>query len=342
MLDTDTVIHTSAPGKVILCGEYSVLESWPALVLAVNRRVHVRLQKLADMGAYMDLSAPGLLDVSERLVWIDNQLPPPRNSCLAMAVWMINELMFKETVIQSQAWSLSIDSRELFDGEDKLGLGSSAALTVALDEAIAVCRSISLDETLEVRWRRLHEVHSKAQGKQGSGVDIAASLMGGVCVFKSGNGLNLQAASLPDLNVAFIWSGASAATPQYLQSLSSWRQQSPDQYQSMIKSLGQASDRLCQQVEVNAFVKTLKVFSEALHRLAQHSQLPIFAHGHEMLYSRAQTEPELVYKPCGAGGGDLGILVSSCPQAFGSFISTIEQRVVDLAIEPRGAVCQIK
>ena len=52
------VIETSAPGKLVLLGEYSVLFGAPAIVAAVDRRAIVRLEGSA--GDAWKVSAPGL------------------------------------------------------------------------------------------------------------------------------------------------------------------------------------------------------------------------------------------------------------------------------------------
>ena len=50
-------VIASAPGKVILCGEYAVLDGAPAICMAVDRRARVEITEID--GDISDVSAPG-------------------------------------------------------------------------------------------------------------------------------------------------------------------------------------------------------------------------------------------------------------------------------------------
>ncbi len=52
-----TAVCASAPGKVVLCGEYAVLDGAPAICMAVRRRAKVRVTNID--GARNRVSAPG-------------------------------------------------------------------------------------------------------------------------------------------------------------------------------------------------------------------------------------------------------------------------------------------
>ena len=51
-------VIASAPGKLVLLGEYAVLEGAPALVMAINRRARVRMTAQSD--GTCEVSAPDL------------------------------------------------------------------------------------------------------------------------------------------------------------------------------------------------------------------------------------------------------------------------------------------
>ena len=68
---TRTVV-ASAPGKIVLSGEYAVLAGAPAIVMAVDRRARVAI---ADVdGDVSRVRAPGYTDETGRFETIDGEL----------------------------------------------------------------------------------------------------------------------------------------------------------------------------------------------------------------------------------------------------------------------------
>ncbi|HTL34189.1 MAG TPA: hypothetical protein VL326_13760 [Kofleriaceae bacterium] len=150
----------TAPGKLILTGEYAVLEGAPALVVAVNRRV-VATRRKAPRG-----SSPFLIAVAD----------------------VIAAKYGAEHPATRAAMEIVVDSTAFYQGTEKLGLGSSAAVTVAAT-ALALAadqRAIPVVDKVEV-LAIATAAHARAQGERGargSGADIAAAVFGGVLAFQ--------------------------------------------------------------------------------------------------------------------------------------------------------------
>ncbi len=153
-------VIATAPGKLILTGEYAVLDGAPALVIAVDRRVVAR--RHGPQG-----TSPFVLAVAREL-----EARYGADSAGAAA-----------------ALELSVDSRAFYDGPKKLGLGSSAAVTVV---ATALSLAVQHDSAQldDARRRDILEIalaaHANAQGARGargSGADIAAAVYGGTIAF---------------------------------------------------------------------------------------------------------------------------------------------------------------
>lgn len=337
------VYQASAPGKVILCGEYSVLESWPAFVISVDRRVKLELHSTQTSG--LTVETTGLNHPKSSLAWNEEGcLDVSRSSPLAMLADIINALLEEygnPSSISGQAWHLTVDSSALFDKGDKLGLGSSAALTVALAGLFHQVMKKELPEK-EKLWKSLQKIHSRAQGKRGSGVDIAASIAGATNCFVNieDHKVDINPVSLPkDMHIRFIWTGTSASTPKLLRSLSQWKNQNGDAFALYMKSLGEVSKNICAAQSSKLFFEKMCDFTSVLHSFDAEAGIGIFANQHENLYRKSQTFNDVLYKPCGAGGGDLGIAISESKASLDKYVDSIScgpVRAINLNIDQYG------
>ena len=299
-------VVASAPGKVVLSGEYAVLDGAPAVCMAVDCRAKVRVRTVdADCSR---VSAPGFSTVQGRFL-----------SEGASINWLQGESEFElvdvalRTVGQAEKGPLSIelDTRSFFDATSryKIGLGSSAALTVALVAALTASTDV-LDGA--------RHVHRLFQRGSGSGVDIAAGVTGGLIEY----GMNgTQVLTLPwpdDLAYRLIWTGVPVSTRSKLGQLrGANRRPSREALAKAATSIAaawrSAADVLA---ELQAYIEVLRQFSD------EHD-LGIFDAGHDKLVAEARSAG-LVYKPCGAGGGDVGILLGASNKRLDEFVIGIE------------------
>jgi phosphomevalonate kinase len=89
--------------------------------------------------------------------------------------------------------------------------------------------------------------------------------------------------------------------------------------------------------EIGTYTKALRCFDD-VHGLG------IFDAGHARLAERA-AESGLAYKPCGAGGGDIGVALATSRASLASFEKTAMRAgftVLELSIDPRGAMLHDK
>jgi phosphomevalonate kinase len=153
------LVIATAPGKLILTGEYAVLDGAPAIVTAVDRRAVARRDAVRG-------SSPFLLAVAQ-------EIANRRGADHAAA---------------HAALEIAVDSTAFYDSHGtKLGLGSSAAVTVAATAcALAAGGVFDRDEVLAIALA----AHANAQGQRGargSGADIAAAVHGGTIAFAGGS-----------------------------------------------------------------------------------------------------------------------------------------------------------
>lgn len=197
---------------------------------------------------------------------------------------------------------IDIDTRSFFDPHSgkKLGLGSSAAAMTAL---VGVLCSLSQcpAPALTVAAR----AHAHLQGGYGSGVDIASSYHGGVIEFRKDAFQVRDRRWPPGLHYKVLWSGKPADTVKRIASLHERVTAASDW-----DRLRQAADRSAadwRKGDAAMILRSLHDFSMALRAFSDAGDLHVFAAGHDELAGLAEKR-ELVYKPSGAGGGDIGMV----------------------------------
>lgn len=332
-------VTTSAPGKVVLLGEYAVLAGAPALVAAVDRRARVTLTTTAGDGYTIDAPSLGIVGAEARL------------SAAGQVEWAggtdsTDRLGLVTSVIQAVAESgappafhAELDTDDFFaSGGTKLGLGSSAALTVALAGAVftAAGRQVPTAD-----W--LIDAHRRMQDGRGSGLDIAASLHGGVLIYQLG-GESVGAASVrlpPEIEWCCVWSGKSASTGDFLRRIAQWREREPSRYAVLMAGLTETAGTGAAAVRRGdgaALLAAVTSYAELLAQFGAASDSDIVSREHREI-SAAAAASGVRYKTCGAGGGDIGIALAANVGKLADFRRLIGQagfRALDLAVDPQG------
>ena len=151
-----------APGKLVLSGDYIALLNAPALVLAVNRVATATLTTKSTGGWLIrsSLAPKARFDSIAALLEDDGQ---------ELLKTLINALPGNSKLPERA--ELVLDTNAFYEGNDKLGVGSSAAILVALAEV--------LGHVTEHRFttERLISLQNSLHGKNGSGLDIVAATL---------------------------------------------------------------------------------------------------------------------------------------------------------------------
>lgn len=316
-------LTASAPGKLVLLGEYAVLEGAPALVLAVNRRAEVDIVARPDgvcvvnapdlgvSGAHMSIDADG------RLRWQCEEAVAARLSLLEH-VWqgLLHEGLAPRA---GDGFDLHLDTSGFFHangaGRAKLGLGSSAALTVALAAALATFAGHAEATVDRTQWlRRLYRMHGTWQAGRGSGVDVAAGVTGGLIAYRLSGAEpqpSYEALAWPMAGVhcLFVWSGHAVSTADYLHRLAHWRQGHRAEYEQHMRELGalaEAATEALREGRAASFVQLTSSYAHALQRFGDACGLEIFSPEQRRL-AQIAAQAGAGYKPCGAGG-DFGVV----------------------------------
>ncbi len=324
MLDSMTA---SAPGKLIVTGEYAVLDGAPALVVAMNRRVVARFAPGVARG-----SSPFLLAVAREIATRYGDAHPAAAAALSIAV----------------------DSSSFYDGAQKLGLGSSAAVTVAATALALAATSASatlasaaaavsptaaskIDKHAILSIACAAHAHAQgAMGARGSGADIASAVHGGAIVFTmapasdaaskpSDTALAAPASdtAIPSIvkrtwphsvRIVPFFTGASASTTDLVARVSAARTDHRSAVEAALTAVADASRAACKALAApadlaqTALIAAVSLAASAIDRLA-------LATGVELVppcvaAARVAMAPfGGTAKTTGAGGGDIGVAV---------------------------------
>lgn len=337
-----TIVTASAPGKAVLSGEYVVLDGAPAIATALDRCARIRLTSVAQ--EFHSITAPGYLEGTWRFrqdrngdfIWLD-ELPETSSFALLENVW-------KRVPLDSTLrLSLSIDSSEFFDSVNglKLGIGSSAAVASALTQAL--CHVADGDIGLMGSYSIARDAHAAFQHGRGSGVDIAASFSGGLIEYKKGSDtLPVQLVWPGRLACRFLWSGQPARTTTRLKKFQGVAHDSDSRATLRSSAAGIAS--IWRDGDADRIMDSFSHYVDALRQFDTDHHLGIFDAGHAELAEMA-TNCNIVYKPCGAGGGDIGVVFAVDEDAAIEFCEQAEQHnfvQLDIKQDAHGAEARIR
>ncbi|MDX1500011.1 MAG: hypothetical protein R3176_08945, partial [Woeseiaceae bacterium] len=184
-----------------------------------------------------------------------------------------------------------------------------------------------------------HAAHEALQGRGGSGVDVAAALSGGLVQYTKTGRRRRNLAWPAQLKFALYWSGTPADT---VAGIRRYRQRASG---TRGGALGIAAERAAAawaQADVTGILVETRRFTDELARIDTELGLGIYAAGHGALAAAASGD--LVYKPCGAGGGDVGIALTT-GDGLDAFSATALQHGYErlpLVLEPGGvAVAEV-
>lgn len=329
------MIETRAPGKLYIAGEYGVVEpGGPAVLVAVDRYITVRLTEGSDVGrvrssAYGRSPLEWVRDATSGQIVLEHQ---PSDYVFA-AITAVEQLRAAR-LLPPRYYDLDIGS-ELDDADGrKFGLGSSAAVTVAVIAALDLFYGLDLTPTERFKVALLATIDVAPDS---SGGDLAASTFGGWVRYSSPDRAQLRAyrarhgvtaaltasdqwagsgvTRVPDptnLRLLVGWTGSPASTERLVEQV-----RRPDQQRELVPYTTFASDsRECVDALVTAFTRggdgaldIIRRVRRNLQRLSASSGVLIETAHLRSLCDIAE-QHGAAGKPSGAGGGDCGIVLA--------------------------------
>jgi phosphomevalonate kinase len=311
--------EAQAPGKLLIAGEYAVLRGAPAIAMAVN--VHARASIRPAAGAPR-LVVPDA--GSWAFHWRDDAQPqwlnPPDAGQGRVLEAVVAALAARRLLPAAMpALEIELDSRAFQhrhpDGaREKLGLGSSAAVTVAAARALLAALDRGDAPLLDICL----DAHRQLQGGAGSGIDVMVAVHGGVVgIDHTGSVLRL---SWPEgLHWLAVWSGRAASTPELISRFDAFAIEQPAEFRRQLRQLDQRARTVLaswQQGGAGRILAAVDAYGTALRELDAAARIGIWTAEHERLSAFAR-EAGAIYKTSGAGGGDFGIAFAADAATIG-------------------------
>jgi len=341
--------RASAPGKLILAGEYAVLAGAPAISAAVDIRASATVALCSGSVSELCIANDGgryhfTVSAAGEISWQEN--PAEQGTLLAAALRMLastDQLSKKLPALSVQLCTGDFYRKASGQPARKIGAGSSAALAVALVASLqaAFGQEAALAECLET--------HRLFQDGKGSGIDVATSWHGGVIAMTG------RAAQLPQVQslawptglcVQPVWTGLSASTVELLGRLEEYCEQSGSTREQVLQGLQDAAEQTldCWSAgESQQIVAALESYGALLGELDQRASLGIWSERHCALRDLA-ARYGVGYKPSGAGGGDFGIAYATDESAVNDFVSAVHQQITpqldEVVWTNTGVVCE--
>jgi len=220
-------VKTSAPGKVILFGEHSVVYRGLAVVLAIDRRVNVSAEPRKDGRLFIDalnLGSSGFFE-EERYISLTGgvegreQLKP---------IWVA-----AEGVMTRLGRRIGINLTINSEFPIAVGLGSSAAAAVATVAAVNELLEgrLGFDEISLIAFESEKEVHGTP-----SGIDNTIATYGGGLVYEKGRQVE-QLRDLGDVPFVIGNTGKSRSTGRLVGQVSELRQRNREIVDSILDTI---------------------------------------------------------------------------------------------------------
>ena len=279
MVNGSSSLVVSAPGKMMISGEYAVLAGAEAIVAAVNRRAR------ASVRGGDAPTAPAEARAAFRQV---------------------------EAALGALGHEPTVDVSELRTKDAKLGLGSSAAAAAAsaglalIEHGHEISSEAERRRVFDAAWRGHMDV-----APIGSGADVAASVFGGFLRFlRRGDDIQVSPLAWPaGLRAHVVWTGQEARTSTFLERVAALADAEPAKHTQLMQALKDEAARFVRAVEkhdTSGVLASTDAYGRAMGALGDAAEIAIV---NDTLRKVAELAARAggAAKPSGAGGGDVAL-----------------------------------
>lgn len=310
-------LKASAPGSLMLLGEYAVLYGKQALVCAVNKRITVTMTPRTDDRIEIHSNLHG--HYTTRLSEL--KIEPPFKFVLGALKQYQGRLRY----------GCSIDIQS--DFSDKIGFGSSAAVTIATLAAIITWFNIKISPLDLIRQGR--NVVRQTQGI-GSGADIAASVYGGIVGYQA-QPISAEKFSITHPLIA-LYAGFKTPTVEAIKRVQNYFSAHPNLLRNLNNSIGQCAIegmQFMRKADWSKFGEIMSIQQGMMESLGVSTPLL-----REMVEDLRKQSGIVGAKISGAGLGDCVIGLGQLPEnyAFSSEGADVQRIPVEMSLQ--GVHCE--
>ncbi|OQX89065.1 hypothetical protein B6D60_00100 [candidate division KSB1 bacterium 4484_87] len=325
-------IVAKVPGKLILLGEYAVLEGGSSLVMTVDRFARVEISFSDQMTFTLQAPSIGIrnlqfsLDKRGKIQFLSELSPRVEKKLkFFISIFEFGFRLLKKSAKTLPHSEILLDTDAFFhkNRSIKLGLGSSAALTVALVAGLIAGSGQSVIENDQL-FRAAMQAHRAAQGNVGSGIDIAASIFGGILSYQidpHAENLNPQIKQLKmpsNLFMVPVWVGKCSSTSQFVKLFYDFKNKDKRKFAKLVtemKFVADAGKQAFRKQDISGFLDSINQYNLLMKKLGEDINAPIVSEEHLRMANLA-SEIGVAYKPSGAGGGDIGLCFADSEEKF--------------------------
>lgn len=322
------IVKTSAPGKLMLFGEHSVVFGYPCIVTAVDRRLSITVEENGEDIFVLDAPDLGLRAYSKKISDLGNKNLPKEVSFIETCY----KLFLKK---YPQKKTIHVRSKNEF--KSSYGLGSSSASTVAFAKALSEFYEVPMtkDQLFDLCYATVLEIQGVA-----SGFDIAAAIWGGTLYYITPHGKFIKHKTVEPINLKNLplivgYTGVKADTAtlvRMVQNLHSENKKTINSIFTDITLLVEQAKKTLQQQDW-PHLGLLMDENQALLRRLQVSSIEL-----ENLIAASKSAGAMGAKLSGAGGGDcmLALADEDNKIAIAQEIEKVGGKIIEVKMNAEG------
>ncbi|SVB31883.1 uncharacterized protein METZ01_LOCUS184737 [marine metagenome] len=222
---------------------------------------------------------------------------------------------------------ISIDTSQFYSDGKKIGLGSSASIASAIINALNEYFNLQFSKSVIIQ--KALNLHNISQDNLGSGLDVIASCAdSGVveCNLEMAKEYRWRKLKWPsDLFIKGVITSDQSSTKMMIEKYNQGKASHPAFFNKLYSETNQLLNQILIAWDVQGspmILELMKKYNTYIKLLNEKFDLGIYTGEHQKLINLAN-ESEMFYKPSGAGGGDLGFILSNTEKELREFIDKL-------------------